>query len=135
MSSSPWISLKNPSPRSKRPWHSSLRRPIFTCSTCCRRSSLPILSICGRPQTPRPAKAHTEQALRERLADSKFAGINLHVAFGEAGHEIAGFAQTHHADLIVLPSHGRTGLSRLLIGSTAERVVRLAHCPVLVLRK
>ena len=38
------------------------------------------------------------------------------------------------ADLIVLPSHGRTGLKRLLIGSVAERVVRLAHCPVLVLR-
>jgi hypothetical protein len=33
------------------------------------------------------------------------------------------------------PSHGRTGLRRLLIGSVAERIVRLAHCPVLVLRK
>jgi nucleotide-binding universal stress UspA family protein len=83
-----------------------------------------------------PARqAHTEQALRERLADPKFAGVKLHVAFGEAGHGVADFAQQHHADLIVLPSHGRTGLSRLLIGSTAERVVRLAHCPVLVLRK
>jgi nucleotide-binding universal stress UspA family protein len=34
-----------------------------------------------------------------------------------------------------MPSHGRTGLQRLLIGSTAERVVRLSHCPVLVLKK
>ena len=40
----------------------------------------------------------------------------------------------HQFDLIVLPSHGRSGVQRLLIGSTAERVVRLAHCPVLVLR-
>ena len=38
------------------------------------------------------------------------------------------------ADLIVMPSHGRSGVKRLLIGSVAERVVRLAHCPVLVLR-
>ena len=36
--------------------------------------------------------------------------------------------------LIVMPSHGRTGLAHLLIGSTAERVVRFSHCPVLVLR-
>ncbi len=33
-----------------------------------------------------------------------------------------------------MPSHGRTGISRLLIGSVAERVMRLAHCPVLVLK-
>ena len=47
----------------------------------------------------------------------------------------ASFAQEKHAELIVIPSHGRTGITRLLIGSVAERVVRLAHCPVLVLRK
>ncbi len=39
------------------------------------------------------------------------------------------------ADLIVMPSHGRTGLKRLLIGSVAERVVRMAKCPVMVLRR
>lgn len=78
---------------------------------------------------------HALQALRERLADARYRDIPLHVAFGEAAHGIADFAQEKKADLIVLPSHGRTGLTRLLIGSTAERVVRLAHCPVLVLRK
>ncbi len=44
------------------------------------------------------------------------------------------FAEQLHAELIVMPSHGRTGLSRLFIGSVAERVVRLAHCPVLILK-
>lgn len=78
---------------------------------------------------------HAEQALRERLTDARFQGINLHVNFGDPGHEIAQWAEDLKADLIVLPSHGRTGIRRLLIGSTAERVVRLAHCPVLVLRK
>jgi nucleotide-binding universal stress UspA family protein len=38
------------------------------------------------------------------------------------------------ADLIVVSTHGRTGLSHLLIGSVAERVVRHAPCPVLTLR-
>jgi nucleotide-binding universal stress UspA family protein len=78
---------------------------------------------------------HIEQALDERLTDARYQGAEKVVLFGDPGHEIADYAQREHADLIVLPSHGRTGISRLLIGSVAERVVRLAHCPVLVLRK
>lgn len=78
---------------------------------------------------------HVKQALRERLAGTRFESLELTVTFGEPGHEIANYAQSVHADLIVLPSHGRTGLAHLLIGSVAERVVRFAHCPVLVLRK
>jgi nucleotide-binding universal stress UspA family protein len=77
---------------------------------------------------------HAEQALRQRLTDPKYQGLQIAVAFGDPGQEIANFAKRLGADLIVLPSHGRTGISRLLIGSVAERVVRLAHCPVLVLR-
>jgi nucleotide-binding universal stress UspA family protein len=56
------------------------------------------------------------------------------VRFGDPGREIAAHAEELHAELIVMPSHGRTGLSRLFIGSVAERVVRLAHCPVLILK-
>jgi nucleotide-binding universal stress UspA family protein len=40
----------------------------------------------------------------------------------------------YHCDFIVMGSHGRTGLNRLLIGSVAEKVVRLAPCPVLVVK-
>ena len=40
-----------------------------------------------------------------------------------------------YSQLIVLPSHGRTGMQHLLMGSVAERVCRLATCPVLVLRR
>jgi nucleotide-binding universal stress UspA family protein len=78
---------------------------------------------------------HAQQALAERLKDGKYAGVHIEIGFGDPGHEIADLAQKVAAELIVLPSHGRTGLTRLLIGSVAERVVRLAHCPVLVLRK
>jgi nucleotide-binding universal stress UspA family protein len=77
---------------------------------------------------------HAEKALKDKLAESKFEGIHMAITFGDAGQEIAEFAEKLEAGLIVLPSHGRTGLKRLLIGSVAERVVRLAHCPVLVLR-
>ena len=79
-------------------------------------------------------REHVEDALRERFADDKFQGIHYAVAFGDPGREITEHADRIQAHLIVLPSHGRTGLKRLLIGSVAERVCRLAHCPVLVLR-
>lgn len=77
---------------------------------------------------------HAEEALRERLSDPKYAGMQIHTALGDPGHEIAEFAEAQKAELIVLPSHGRTGITRLLLGSVAERVIRLAHCPVLVLK-
>lgn len=78
---------------------------------------------------------HARQALRERLPDARYRDLQVHVEIGDPGHRIAECAQRLGADLIVTPSHGRRGISRLLIGSVAERVVRLAHCPVLVLRK
>jgi nucleotide-binding universal stress UspA family protein len=78
---------------------------------------------------------HAEDAMRERLAGAKYQGISITILFGDPGSEIAHFAQERKAELIVLPSHGRTGLARMLIGSVSEKVVRLAHCPVLVLRK
>jgi nucleotide-binding universal stress UspA family protein len=80
-------------------------------------------------------RRHAEEALRERTLDAKYAGFNLSVEFGDAGKTIAENAGRIGAELIVLSSHGRHGLQRLLIGSVAERVLRLAHCPVLVLRE
>lgn len=77
---------------------------------------------------------HAEAAFRERFANSPFEKVDFQVRFGDPGREIAAFAQKLDAELIVMPSHGRTGLSRLFIGSVAERVVRLAHCPVLILK-
>lgn len=77
---------------------------------------------------------HAEQALLQRLSDAKHEGVDIAVRFGEPGHEIADYAAGIEADMIIMPSHGRTGIKRWLIGSVAERVVRLAHCPVLVLR-
>ncbi len=56
------------------------------------------------------------------------------IAHGEAASEIVRAAKEHGADLIVISSHGRAGLGRILFGSTAEAVVRHADCPVLVVK-
>jgi len=55
------------------------------------------------------------------------------VEFGVAYQDIVETAKKVHANLIVLSSHGRTGLAHVLIGSVAERVVQHAACPVLVI--
>ena len=56
------------------------------------------------------------------------------VAHGDAASEIVRVARERGVDLIVIASHGRTGLGRMLFGSTAESVVRHAPCPVLVVK-
>ncbi len=53
---------------------------------------------------------------------------------GPAADEIVRLARQEQADLIVMATHGRTGLIHLLMGSVAEAVVRCAHCPVLTFR-
>jgi nucleotide-binding universal stress UspA family protein len=75
------------------------------------------------------------EMLHKKFADKSFSDVNFEVLFGSPATEITKYAEEHDTDLIVLPSHGRTGLARLMIGSVAERVVRLAHCPVLVIRE
>jgi nucleotide-binding universal stress UspA family protein len=56
------------------------------------------------------------------------------VVLGTPYKEILRYAQTHEVDLIVMGTHGLTGLHRLVVGSTAERIVRLAPCPVFTVR-
>ncbi|MBK6518048.1 MAG: universal stress protein [Polyangiaceae bacterium] len=58
-----------------------------------------------------------------------------HVDTGDPADKIVALAAKLNADLVILGTHGRTGLKRLLIGSVAEKVVRLAGCPVLVVRE
>ena len=77
---------------------------------------------------------HAEQALRSELDRREFEVGQIAIRFGDPGHEIARYAEELSAGLVVVSSHGRSGLKRLLIGSVTDRVVRLAHCSVLVLR-
>lgn len=77
---------------------------------------------------------HATESLNKTFSDAKFQGYHPVIKIGDPGTEIVGYAAECGADLIVIPSHGKTGLEHLLLGSVAERVTRLAKCPVLVLR-
>lgn len=82
------------------------------------------------------------QAAEKQIAESLEAGTTVAIQIGRgwpfggkrAYHEIVETARSQHADLIVISTHGFSGLDHLIMGSTAERVVRHAPCPVLVVR-
>lgn len=61
-------------------------------------------------------------------------GVTLKMAAGHPAREIVKLADEVGAELIVIPSHGRSGFERVLLGSVTEKVLRLAKCEVLVLR-
>ena len=66
---------------------------------------------------------------------ARFARVVPHLRFEAPAHEIAQIAADLEADLVVVGTHGRRGISRWLLGSVAEAVVRLAPCPVFVVRE
>lgn len=80
-------------------------------------------------------KKHVEEAFREKFNGPEYEGVNFSCAIGAPSSLIIDYANANQIELIVISSHGRTGISRFLLGSVAARVVRYAHCPVLVLRK
>jgi nucleotide-binding universal stress UspA family protein len=72
--------------------------------------------------------------MRELLREKNWDGIEVKpsMQIGHAGQQICAEAEREGADLIVTSTHGRTGFKHILLGSTAEYVVRHATCPVLV---
>ena len=72
--------------------------------------------------------------LHNKLRELGYEGAQVVVAIGDPTTKIVDYALEIQADLIVMPSHGRRGVSRFLLGSVAERVVRLSPCPVLILK-
>lgn len=77
-----------------------------------------------------------ERELPKIAGCEECAGLEVEdvIAHGDAASEIVRVAGERKVDLIVIASHGRTGLGRILFGSTAESVVRHAPCPVLVVK-
>jgi nucleotide-binding universal stress UspA family protein len=78
------------------------------------------------------------EPLRERLQrlrpEDPKTPVEHRLVEGDAASEILRIAQETKCDLIVMGTHGRTGLGRLLMGSVAEQVVRKASCPVLTVK-
>ncbi len=95
---------------------------------------LPFQTVESIPQETE-TKIHSE--LR-RWADELFASINevktALVISDNAADGIVNYAAKEDVDMIVMSTHGRTGLAKMLIGGVAEQVVRHAKCPVLTLR-
>jgi nucleotide-binding universal stress UspA family protein len=97
---------------------------------------LPVL-IYGEGVVPPPPDDYP-QRLEEELHRLEVPDPSIHVEYrlkeGDPVTEILGVADASSADLIVMGTHGRTGLSRMLMGSVAEKVLRRANCPVLTVR-
>jgi len=81
-------------------------------------------------------RAWIEAALERRARAARGEGLLARAVLrtGPAASTIAETAKDEGADLLVVGTHGRSGLDRLILGSVAERVVRLASCPVLVVK-
>ena len=97
---------------------------------------LPSYSLAGVPDLSLPVEQVEENAkerMNELLAECRktYAKVEAELRTGAPFLEIVNYAKEAEADLIVVGTHGRTGLSHMLIGSVAEKVVRKAPCPVL----
>lgn len=81
-----------------------------------------------------PDRQELERMLNAVVPTDPDVGYEHHLMIGNPATAIVHLAEREHADMIVMPTHGRTGLSRLLMGSVAEEVVRKAKCPVLTVK-
>jgi nucleotide-binding universal stress UspA family protein len=110
-------------------------------------AALLVVHVVAPPRTGMGERADAEQARVDRARAERqlerwrggaelLAGrpVKVEVRGGDPAGEIVEHALVHRCDLLVLGTHGRTGLRRLVLGSVAERVVRRAPCPVLAVR-
>jgi nucleotide-binding universal stress UspA family protein len=82
------------------------------------------------------ARAYASKELAGLVAKAKKAGVRAKAVLGDgmAHEQIARAARSPRADMIVIGTHGRTGLAKLFLGSVAGRVVATAKCPVMTVR-
>jgi len=96
-----------------------------------------ILNVETAREIREGTRKWAENALEDWVGKARATGLNVRPALrtGVPYEEIVTLAQDERADLIVIGTHGRGGISRTLLGSVADRVVRLAPCPVLTVRE
>jgi nucleotide-binding universal stress UspA family protein len=96
----------------------------------------PLLMPVVPPEYYRENEVRAKEMLGRRLdpAWGVPPAVITAVRWGSPVESIVSYAIDHRIDLIVIATHGRTGLSHVLLGSVAERIVREAPCPVLTLR-
>jgi universal stress protein A len=89
-----------------------------------------VLSV--RDYAVNSAEVHLKDLAARLLKDGIKA--DTHIRVGNAVEEIVAFAEENKVDLIVMGTHGHTGIKAMLAGSVTEKVVRTAKCPVLSVR-
>jgi nucleotide-binding universal stress UspA family protein len=96
----------------------------------------PLLMPVMPPKYYEESEARAKESLRDLVRPEwgKPVAIESSVAWGSPVESIVEYATEHAVSLIVIATHGRTGLSHVLLGSVAERIVREAPCPVLTIR-
>jgi nucleotide-binding universal stress UspA family protein len=96
----------------------------------------PVVGPGGGLLTPPPGGdwEALERQLRQVQPPDPKVPVEHRLERGDPAAEILRVAEERNCDLIVLGSHGRSGLARLLMGNVADKVVRKAHCPVLVVK-
>ncbi len=96
---------------------------------------LPEGMLVRGPEAMSDLVTHVQDALEgERLTAANLGAVDVETLWleGAAAAEIVRVASERAIDLIVVGSHGRGGLTRAIVGSTADKIVRSAHCPVMV---
>lgn len=114
----------------------------FRLACALARESNARLVVLHVPQAPpatgvaeaQPTRVELEQCLQQVRPADTAVPVEHRLAEGDPVTEILAQAKALPSDLIVLGSHGRTGIDRLLMGSVAEQVVRRAPCPVLTVK-
>jgi len=86
----------------------------------------------SEPELLDAARQSLRQLIREHFGDDP--SIVHDVFYGSPWTTICRYARDHDIDLIIIATHGHTGLRHVLIGSTAERIVQHAPCPVLTVK-
>ena len=120
----------------------------YACALACSwRASLTVLSVSEFPPGLNPDYPVNQQYLADLLktassqlvdlkgrAERRGIAVTTRVATGIPSEEVIAAARAEDSDLIVVGTRGKTGLAHVLLGSTAERVIRGAPCPVLTVR-
>ena len=130
------------SPQSKKAWAEAAQ---FAANHHAKLHLLHVIQNAFHPMGPEPGLQPVGEILpelesgrcdllAEMAAEYPDAEAHCMVEVGSAYQNIVEHAEREGMDMIIMGSHGYSGLTHLILGSTAERVMRMAHCPVMIVK-
>lgn len=109
--------------------------PITLLHCVPREQAYTAVDALAAPEGANPEVLSAARARLRAICETSSEHDSSRVVVGDPAESIVQVAEEQHASLVVVASHGRTGLARLVIGSVAEKVLREAPCSVLVVRR